>query len=146
MPPAATRPIVVAVAAIVAALLGGCTGERIYIQSDREWVQVTSALRLNAEQASDRVKRDPEFSTRGARDETTWLSVEPKDAILVGEWYSFLRYRKAESLLAGYYVHGNTGKVEYRSSWRAWTSATTFRRHRAHPSDWTSIEKISIPD
>lgn len=146
MPPAATRPIVVAVAAIVAAVLGGCTGERIYIQSDREWVQVTSALRLNAEQASDRVKRDPAFETRRARNDVGWLDTEPTQALLVGEWYAFLRYRKAESLLAGYYVHGNTGEVEYRSSWRAWTSAATFRRHRAHPSDWTSIEKISIPD
>lgn len=66
--------------------------------------------------------------------------------MLIGEWYAFLRYRKAESLLAGYYVHGNTGEVEYRESWRAWTSAASFRRHRAHPSDWTSNEKISIPD
>lgn len=146
MSPAATRPILVAVAAIVAAILGGCTGERIYIQSDREWVQATSALRLNAEQASNRAKRDPEFATRGARDETTWLSTEPKDAMLIGEWYAFLRYRKAESLLAGYYVHGNTGEVEYRESRRIWTSAATLRRHRAHPSDWTSTEKILIPD
>jgi hypothetical protein len=103
-------------------------------------------LRLSAEQASDRAKRDPEFATRSARDAAGWLGTEPQQAFLVGDWYAFLRFQKAETQLEGYYVNGNSGDVEYRRSPWALMGAASKTRRYAKPSDWTSIEKISIPD
>ncbi len=75
-----------------------------------------------------------------------WLPTRPEDAVLVGDAYAFLRYRKAETLLEGYYVNANSGEVEYRHSPWPLMGVLSKTRRRVEPSHWTTIEKIPTPE
>jgi hypothetical protein len=140
MPPAAARPILTAVAAIVAAILGGCTGERVFFPHDFAYDRQVRALRLTEDEAYAIAKRGPKFSERPPH-----LAVRPP--LIVAGWYGFTPIDKLDRSLRGYWVNGHTGEVEYRTaSIRVGRGLLMEQRHHVYPSDWTSIEKISIPD
>lgn len=137
---AATRPTIVAVAAIVAAILGGCTGERVFFPGDFGYDRQVRALRLTEDEAYQRATRAPKY------EKPEHLGVRPP--LIVAGWYGFTPIDKLDRSLRGYWVNGNTGEVEFRTAntrvWRRWPLADN--KDRVYPSDWTSIEKISIPD
>ena len=63
-----------------------------------------------------KIKADEASKTAWKEWERTKRPISEKPMFIVGRWYCFGMETKMDAPLAGYYVNGDTGKVEYRES------------------------------
>ncbi len=63
-----------------------------------------------------KIKPDEASKTAWKEWERTKRPISEKPMFIVGRWYCFGMETKMDAPLAGYYVNGDTGKVEYRES------------------------------
>jgi hypothetical protein len=63
-----------------------------------------------------KIKPDEAFKIAWKEWEKTKHPISKEPAFIIGRWYRFGMEAKTDTLLAGYYVNGDTGKVEYRES------------------------------
>ena len=128
---------------LIVFLLSGCTGfgkgagdeDRVAWKGSRAYAKRIDAFNLKPDQALSLVlevmKKPGAFRLRSG-------GIWGDATFIVGRWYWFGTATKTEIYVAGYYVNGDNGKIEYRESDKIIKSAKSHLPKQA----WTKITPL----